>query len=541
MSIKIVVGPPGTGKTTYLASKALDACQQFGPNAVIVASLTKAAASELLTRDMPLPKNRIGTLHSHAYQALGCPDIAETSECFSSFSEDNKSYKITSHSPNMEDAPTPLGESNNGDRLFQYYKLYRAQMKPRKEWLQEVQNFAEAWEKWKEGNEVRDFEDLIEDAIHETLAAPGNPKVIYLDEAQDHSKSEFSLALHWSKRATGTVMVGDMDQTIYAWRGADPFAFQRLEVPEEDRKVLSQSYRVPGEVHKYAVSWIRRIKNREENEYKPKVGEKGAVKNLISASYKSPNKAIDRAVECIEDGKSVMFLTTCSYMLEPLKAILKKRGIPFHNPYRLTRGDWNPLQGANRVQNYLRPEEETWRDHARPWTWHEAWSWRELVSAEHLVRGTKKAFMEYAKNEKLKDLPLGKTMEEAMNLLGDVFKKDVDFWEKGNPSLLKQLVLDKKKKIVNYPLTVRERFGGKALLETPKIILGTVFSVKGGEADVVFVFPDLSPAGMVEWTHKGPSRDGIIRLFYVAFTRAKKELVLCNAATRKAVQLPRRA
>ena len=38
-----------------------------------------------------------------------------------------------------------------------------------------------------------------------------------------------------------------------------------------------------------------------------------------------------------------------------------------------------------------------------------------------------------------------------------------------------------------------------ALLDTPEIIIGTGHSVKGGEADVVYIFPDLSASGMRQW------------------------------------------
>ena len=54
-----------------------------------------------------------------------------------------------------------------------------------------------------------------------------------------------------------------------------------------------------------------------------------------------------------------MFLASCSYMLYPLVAILRKNGIPFHNPYRKTNGFWNPLRigkkgsSANRILSLL--------------------------------------------------------------------------------------------------------------------------------------------------------------------------------------------
>ena len=79
-----------------------------------------------------------------------------------------------------------------------------------------------------------------------------------------------------------------------------------------------------------------------------------------------------------------------------------------------------------------------------------------------------------------------------------------------------------------YPLHVLRKNGGKALKESPKVIVGTIHSVKGGEADTVIVLPDLSPQAN-DLLHKKEAKDSLNRLFYVAVTRTKNKLYLCNA------------
>lgn len=60
-------------------------------------------------------------------------------------------------------------------------------------------------------------------------------------------------------------------------------------------------------------------------------------------------------------------------------------------------------------------------------------------------------------------------------------------------------------------------------------------SVKGGEADCVYVFPDLSGAAYFDnWM--GNDQDSIIRLFYVAMTRARESIVICSPASYMAVE-----
>lgn len=48
---------------------------------------------------------------------------------------------------------------------------------------------------------------------------------------------------------------------------------------------------------------------------------------------------------------------------------------------------------------------------------------------------------------------------------------------------------------VTFPADITARRGPRALLETPKVVVGTIHSVKGGQADVVYLFPDISQAG----------------------------------------------
>ena len=80
-----------------------------------------------------------------------------------------------------------------------------------------------------------------------------------------------------------------------------------------------------------------------------------------------------------------------------------------------------------------------------------------------------------------------------------------------------------------FPADIAARCGPRALLETPQVVVGTIHSVKGGQADVVYLFPDLSQAGDAQYRRGGAQRDSVIRLFYVGATRARERLYLCQA------------
>lgn len=69
----------------------------------------------------------------------------------------------------------------------------------------------------------------------------------------------------------------------------------------------------------------------------------------------------------------------------------------------------------------------------------------------------------------------------------------------------------------------------------PRVFVGTIHSFKGAEADVVYVIPDVSKAAYRQWIMG--DRDGVVRMFYVAMTRAREELVILEQATKMAVWL----
>src|SRR3954447_4664398 len=72
-----IFGPPGTGKTTNLTRQIRRAAERFGKDSVLVTSFSRAAAAELAGQDLPVSSDRIGTLHSHCWHALGRPAIGE--------------------------------------------------------------------------------------------------------------------------------------------------------------------------------------------------------------------------------------------------------------------------------------------------------------------------------------------------------------------------------------------------------------------------------------------------------------------------------
>lgn len=94
--------------------------------------------------------------------------------------------------------------------------------------------------------------------------------------------------------------------------------------------------------------------------------------------------------------------------------------------------------------------------------------------------------------------------------------QDLDWW-------LEHL-LASRRDAAQYPVNIARARGREALLAEPIVTVGTIHSVKGGEADVVIIAPDVSVPGAAEWATSDAGKASIYRLFYVALTRAKQEV-----------------
>lgn len=501
-----------TGKTYWLG-KQVEAIVEAGLRPMLC-SLTRTAATELRGRVTAIPEEWIGTLHSHAYRAIGCPPMVD----IAIFNVENPAFAINEDFSD-DDYKGPYRAAGNGTALYQKYGMLRARCVPRADWKSDVTAFAAAWEGFKAQTNSIDFHDMI-DLACEVMRPACGPDVIIADEVQDFSAAEMKLLRHWTRFCDALIVAGDSWQCLYKWRGTDPENMSAKNLPADHQYILRQSYRVPRAVHKAATEWVKRLSTWEDIQYQPRDEEGFAEK--IDLSLLEPDRIVDIAEGHVEDGKSVMIAASCGYMLKPLLRELRSRAVPFHNPWRTARSDWNPLGGGGttmmeRVRCLCRAIEED-----RLWPPAEIWAWGEPMRAKGVFwRGGKKKLKEMAELETPADSVYAiNTFEPAAGGIIDTFLTNQDteaalkWWEEN--------LLDTRKPAAEYPLAVVRKHGTGQI--KPQISVGTIHSYKGAEADVVILFPDLSSAGEKEWDYG--DKDSVVRLFYVGMTRAREGLIV---------------
>lgn len=522
-----VTGPPGTGKTTYLARQAEVAAGKYGAGNVAIASLTKTAAAEIAGRDTPLDPSQIGTLHAHCFRALECDrgDMAETGPSMREFAALHPELADqVDAGPDIDDAPQDGGTTHSA------VMNHRARLTPPEQWTDEERAYASAWETFKTKTGRRDFTDLVEAAVADPELLP-YVKALLLDEAQDFSALELRLALAWSQRTETTVIVGDEDQCLYGFRGSDAGSLSAMDVAGE--RLLKQSYRCPRAVRDLALDWIAQIPGRRDVRWDP-TDVQGSVHQAPMALRDTPDML--EQIDAL-DG-TTMILTSCGYMLDPLLAALREAGVPFANPHRRKEARWNPTRavGYRALQHYLRTDTAVWGEAAGPRTWGDLHAWTQCVQAKgYLARGAKAAIEEHCRLDEFGQTRAGEPV--PLDVLIDLLGTPMHPALRNDTGWFAEALMSKHAKAGRYAARVYEREAG-ALLAEPRCVVGNVHSVKGASADHVLLCPELSHEGFFgDGGWHGNGRDAIVRMIYVAITRARQSVHVLEPAVPECVPL----
>jgi DNA helicase II / ATP-dependent DNA helicase PcrA len=526
-----VTGCPGSGKTTFLAKQVLTAADTHGPGSIAIVSFTNAAAAEIADpkHGLPLAKHQIGTLHSFAYHAIGLPPLLETGKHLKQWNEhiekkDNR-FTLGSNEKDPDDLEPMQKHETEGDRIFAKVNILRNKLIPRQLWAFDERSFMREWEAWKTEMNGIDFTDMLEIALRDVDRIPWNPSIGLHDEANDSSRLMLALWGKWARHMDYDIIAGDADQVLYSWAGVDPGAFLDLPIADTHKRYRLRSYRCPKLVTDYANSVIQQCQKRDPISMLPRLDESGDIVEgelrRISARIDYPEAALRDAEIYLSQGKSVAFLTTCSYMLRNLIAVLRKGAYPFHNKFRRKRGDWNPLfagrgtSTSTRILSFLNTGGDLW-------SVKQLRDWIEIVEADGiLARGAKKEIANF-EGELI-------SMDDCKRWFAPCWPipacQDLDW--------LETHILNSKQKVAKYPLSVMRTHGIEALKKEPMITVGTIHSVKGATFDVVYLFPDLSMPGMEAWWS---DRDSVLRTWYVGSSRSRESLILCSPSSPLAIR-----
>lgn len=471
--MKIILGPPGTGKTTSLIRIIEEKLSQgVDPRRIAFVSFTRKGAYEARDRVMEkfgLTQDQLPffkTLHSIAYNYPG-------DERYKILEDDHwddltrlLGMKFTGK---MSTEEMPTKGANLGDRFVFLINFARSSLIPLKrvwslygegiDWY-ELKLVSDTIERYKKEKRLVDFTDIIESFVKGDHSLPVDIGII--DEAQDNSALQWDMVKSAFQGAKELFIAGDDDQSIFKWAGADIDTFLKL---KGDISVLSQSYRLPKAVYDLSMKVSSKIKNRFAKKFSPR-DEKGSVNFHNYIDY------VD-----LDNGESWICLARNRYFLKQVEEQIRRQGLSYSTIY-----------GSSVIKDHMLAI-YGWENIRRGKTISRADS--ELIgkfSGFHPINRKKETF-DKSDFKEFKDVPWF----------------DVFFRMSFNDKEYYKAILRK----------------GGNLRTAPKIHVNTIHGVKGGEADNVLILTDLS---YKTWQSLERNPDDEHRVFYVGITRARKNL-----------------
>ena len=158
---------------------------------------------------------------------------------------------------------------------------------------------------------------------------------IHVDEFQDIDSEQYKLIKQLSSVHNNLYVVGDPDQTIYTWRGADVNIIVNMDKDFIDTKtiVLNQNYRSTNNILSGANSVIKNNKARVEKELFSKNGDgakiihKSCQSELFEANY-----VTNQIIRLHNDGqnyKDIAVLYRSNYLSREVEKVLIENHIPY--------------------------------------------------------------------------------------------------------------------------------------------------------------------------------------------------------------------
>ena len=344
----LVVACPGSGKTTtllrrihYMINEAKIPAQQ-----ILMVTFSSAAAKEMKTRyqkKFGMDAVTFSTIHSMCMSILkkfgGYTKESILSDPREYFYEVLRKQKgINDINEFITGLITEISVINNNSIDFNSYKPKCT--KDKKLFLKLINGYQE----YKEELHLIDFDDMLQKAYEimvndkECLDFLRNKyRYIQVDEYQDTNLIQKDIIYLLAGQDGNLAVVGDDDQSIYAFRGAKPeimLNFQK-EYPKSKMVKMSTNYRSGKKIISEADRVIKSNTNRFQKDFIGFKPENGAVEYIVTEEKKDEIlKIYSRIKKLLNDGENpadIAVLFRTNRQAEKMAAILFRNQIPFQS------------------------------------------------------------------------------------------------------------------------------------------------------------------------------------------------------------------
>jgi DNA helicase-2/ATP-dependent DNA helicase PcrA len=287
----LIVAGPGSGKTRTLTHRIAHLVADHGvaPSACLAITFTRRAAAEMRERLEALLPGRAGRMPIHTFHSLGLAILREHGEAAGL----HRDVKVAGEAERTALLVEVLELSQRKAE-----RLLRAISRTKRTGAAADLDAAEALARYDEALGLRnwiDFDDLIGKPIAALEADPGLVALyrdrfrhVSVDEFQDVDDSQVRLLSLLVPPGGNLCVIGDPDQAIYGFRGADASCFDRFHHDHPGAAVvrLKRNYRSTGTIVTAASRFIG-----ADGRIEPAAEIVRAMQDRISAHAASSDKA----------------------------------------------------------------------------------------------------------------------------------------------------------------------------------------------------------------------------------------------------------
>lgn len=252
----LVNAGPGSGKTRVIVERIRRLLRQADPSSILAVTFTKKAAEEMQHRLKDVPGIRdlnIRTTHSYANKIFKANPRFRAWKLDEADESDLIVKKILGHDGMRWRIDKTIVKSF----IASCRSLLLSPEESHEVFGQDVApNMYEAYHRYHErmaGEQLYTFDDMLyygvrilKEEPRTLLREQRQYKYVIVDEAQDCNCAQMILVQLVARPENNLMLVGDVDQAIYAWRGAQPEYLLRF--PEEYSATvleLGRNYRCP--------------------------------------------------------------------------------------------------------------------------------------------------------------------------------------------------------------------------------------------------------------------------------------------------------
>lgn len=272
----LIIAGAGSGKTRVITFRIAHMLNAGIPQSQILAlTFTNKAAKEMQERIKELTGKKLPFLTISTFHAFGVKVLRQDIEKLG-WRENFSIYDETDRNALIKETGRELRYSPEAMDIYKIGIIISDIKTGRKSWTSENEIYRQLYEGYQEGLKLYnavDFDDLITLPIklfreHPEVLSKYKEKFKYImvDEFQDTSHQQYELMKLLSEN--NIAVVGDDDQSIYSWRGAD---YQNIinfekDFPNMKEIRLEQNYRSTGTILAAANGVIKHNTNRKDKE-----------------------------------------------------------------------------------------------------------------------------------------------------------------------------------------------------------------------------------------------------------------------------------